>query len=53
MRYTADTDERMRAIRGMMGYLDDLTARYGRLIETCPEARAMNDAWNRDVTRLM
>lgn len=53
LRYTADTDERMRAIRGMMGYLDDLTARYGRLIETCPEARAMNDAWNRDVTRLM
>ncbi len=53
LRYTAAMDERMRALRGMMGYLDDLTARYGQLLETLPEARAMNEAWNRDVTRLM
>lgn len=53
LRYTAAVDERMRAIRGMMGYLDDLTTRYGQLLEACPEARAMNEAWNRDVARLI
>ena len=53
LRYTTAIDERMRAIRGMMGYLDDLTTRYGQLLEACPEARAMNEAWNRDVARLL
>ena len=53
LRHSGRTDEAMRAVRSMTGYLEELALRHGRLIEECPEARARIEAWNRAITRIL
>ncbi|WP_297443808.1 glycosyltransferase family 2 protein, partial [Acidocella sp.] len=40
LRYSASVDEAMRAVRSLMGYLDDLATQHGRLIDEFPFVRA-------------
>lgn len=44
LRYTKDADDAMRAIRMVVGYLEELATRYGYLVEQVPAAAAAIDA---------
>lgn len=44
--YTRQIDDQMRAVRMVVGYLEELSSRYGYLLEHCPEAKAVVDLWD-------
>ncbi len=52
LRYSTATDEPMRAIRCMVGHLETLAERHGRLLEEIPEARARTQAWNDEIREI-
>ena len=45
LRYTPDIDETMRAIQTFVGYIEMLARHHGRLLDECPEARAVSERW--------
>ena len=52
LRHSPATDEQMRAIRCLVGYLETLAERHGRLLEEIPEARARSQAWNEEIREI-
>lgn len=53
LRYTSSADDPMRALRSMMGYVERLAERHGRLLEEIPEARARTNAWNAEIKEII
>ncbi|WP_298286480.1 glycosyltransferase family 2 protein [Acidocella sp.] len=52
LRYTASVDEAMRAVRALMGYLDDLATQHGRLIDEFPFVKAQVQDWESQINKL-
>ena len=44
--YTSRVDDQMRSVRMVVGYLEELASRYGYLIEHCPQAKTIAEAWD-------
>ena len=43
LRYTPMIDDRLRAVSGVLGFIEDLAVRHGKLVELSPEARSLSD----------
>ena len=52
LRYTPDIDEPMRAIQTFVGYVEMLARHHGRLLDECPEARAVSEQWADEYVRV-
>ena len=52
LKYTASTDDAMRAVRSLMGFLDDLATRHGRLMDEFPFVRAAVQDWEQAAVKL-
>ena len=46
LRYTPPIDHRLRAVSGMVRYLEELAIRHGALLEHSAEARALSKEWD-------
>ena len=53
LRFTPPIDERMRAVRSLVGYLEFLSREHGRLLEECPGAREMSTQWATAFARII
>ncbi len=51
LRYTPDINEPMRAIQTFVGYVETLARHHGRLLDECPEARAVSAQWANEYVR--
>lgn len=52
LRYTPQNDEQMRAARSLMGYLNELALRHGRLMDEFPFVQAAVQEWESESKRL-
>ncbi len=53
LRHTGPVDDAMRAVRGLIGVVQDLALRHRRLLETFPEVRRQVAAWDAELLRLI
>jgi glycosyltransferase involved in cell wall biosynthesis len=53
LKYTPKTDEAMRAVQCLMGFLDDMSRRHGRLLDHFPEARAAVREWEQASNKIL
>lgn len=53
LKYTSTTDEAMRAVRCLMGFLDDMSRRHGKLLDQFPEAREAVRAWEQASSKIL
>lgn len=53
LKYTPSLDEGMRAVRGLMGVLDDLSKRHGKLMDEFPMVHDAVRDWEQTVTKLL
>jgi glycosyltransferase involved in cell wall biosynthesis len=52
LKFTSQTDEAMRAVRSLMGLLDDLATRHGLLMDEFPFVRAAVQDWEQRTSKL-
>ena len=52
-RFTPPVDDAMRAVRSLVGYLELLSLEHGRLLDECPDARAMSTQWATALARII
>jgi len=52
LKYTEKNDEAMRAVRGLMGFLDEMATRHGRLMDEFPFVRAAVQDWEEACDKL-
>jgi glycosyltransferase involved in cell wall biosynthesis len=53
LRYTPRIDDAMHAVQGLMGFLQDLSLRHGKLLDEFPDVRAKVREWERVSTRIL
>jgi glycosyltransferase involved in cell wall biosynthesis len=53
LRYTAKNDEAMRAVRCMMGFVDELAKQHGRILDHFAEARLAVRIWETRVEKIL
>jgi hypothetical protein len=51
--YTPKSDEAMRAVQCLMGFLDDMSRRHGRLLDHFPEARQAVREWEQVSNKIL
>lgn len=51
--YTPALDEEMRAVRSLVGYMQDLALQHGRLLAESPDARDLVHSWNSRFVQLV
>lgn len=50
--YTPPIDERLRAVRSLLAFVEDLAVRHGALLAQSGEARRLSETWDRERTTL-
>jgi hypothetical protein len=53
LKYTSTTDEAMRAVQCLMGFLDDMSRRHGKLLDQFPEARQAVREWEQASSKIL
>jgi hypothetical protein len=53
LRFTPPTDDAMRSVRSLVGYVEHLSREFGRLLEECPGAREMAAEWAMTFTKIV
>jgi glycosyltransferase involved in cell wall biosynthesis len=53
LRYTSSGDVAMQAMRQVVNYVEQLAMQHGRLLEECPQAKALARRWGDEYQRLL
>lgn len=53
LKYTKSLDEPVRAVRNLMGLLNDMAAQHGRLLDQFPELRGVVQGWENERVKLL